>query len=101
MDEADLDLNRVRVDISVQQGRISLQNESLHLADFDFCNMRSFSAWQCTKDGMSRKRISFVAVPSDVSTILRGILRLGGYCFLDCFPGGLLLPVQLHARLLP
>ncbi|GAX10283.1 hypothetical protein FisN_3Lu509 [Fistulifera solaris] len=77
MDEADLDLNRVRVDISVQQGRISLQNESLHLADFDFCNMRSFSAWQCTKDGMSRKRISFVAVPSDVSTILAGLAYKG------------------------
>ncbi|GAX20503.1 hypothetical protein FisN_24Hu247 [Fistulifera solaris] len=35
--------------------------------------MRSYSAWQCTKDGVNKKRISFVAVPGDVSDILAGL----------------------------
>jgi hypothetical protein len=73
MDDSDLNLHRVRVDLTVQHGRISLNIETLHLADFDFCNMRSYSAWQCTKDGVNKKRISFVAVPGDVSDILAGL----------------------------
>jgi hypothetical protein len=77
LDESDLNLNRVRVDLTVQHGRISLRSETVHLADFDFCNLRSYSAWQCTKDGVNKKRISFVAVPGDVSDILAGLFYEG------------------------
>ena len=72
-DEADLNLNRVRVDLTVLQGRISLRDGAIHLADFDFCSTRSYSAWQCSNDGINKKRISFVAVPGDIADILAGL----------------------------
>ena len=77
IDEADLNLNRVRVDLAVLHGRISLRSESSSLADFDFCNRRSYSAWQCTSDGLNKKRISFVAIPGDVAEILAGLSYQG------------------------
>lgn len=73
LDEADQNLNRVRVDLSVLNGRISIKNETLHLADFDFCRNRIYSAWQCVGDGISDKGMSFVAVPGDIAHILAGL----------------------------
>ena len=73
MDELDLNMNRVRVDLTVLQGRISLRKEAIHLANFDFCKTRSYSAWQCSNDGINKKRISFVAVPGDIAGILAGL----------------------------
>ena len=74
LDEQDLDIDRVRVDLAVNTGVISLPAAAAGLAIFDECSIRSFSSWQCVGNGKDDRSMTFVALPSDVVNILDGLV---------------------------
>ena len=80
--DKDKDINVVRVDLEVETGKITLNAESRHLADFNSCRVRfeeSFQqdSWRCVGNGMNDQKMTFLARPSQVKTILTDLtLRL-------------------------
>lgn len=69
-DDRDRDVLRIRVDVSAELGKLTLNPQYRYLADFDSCRGRSYSPWQCTGSGFENRNMTFVAVPSDVERIL-------------------------------
>lgn len=72
--DRDMDMNRVRVDLSTAFGRLSLNPFHRSMADFDSCRARTFSSWQCVGDGVADRSMTFVAVPSAVNLILQDLV---------------------------
>lgn len=71
-DFRDEDIDRVRVDVwTAHGGQISILQSFLSLLDFDSCRNRS--DWNCVGDGSNDAFMTFVAVPSDISFILRSL----------------------------
>ena len=68
-DPRDFSMDRVRVDVWAKHGEVSLASSLRSLADFDSC--RSRSSWKCV-NGPGRT-LTFVALPDDVSLILRNL----------------------------
>jgi hypothetical protein len=73
--DKDKDINVVRVDLEVETGKLGLNEEFRHLADFDSCRVRfqeSFQkdSWRCVGNGVHDQRMTFLARPSQVKTIL-------------------------------
>jgi hypothetical protein len=74
----DFNINRVRVDVWSNGGTISLNSLYLHLADFTCANrtqsvgedVEMDDSWQCKGDGHEDQRMTFVAIPDDVTLIL-------------------------------
>lgn len=73
-DLLDFNLDRVRVDVWSEGGTVSLNPSHLHLADFATCASRSLSPWQCVGDGFKDQRLTFVAIPDDISFILSNMV---------------------------
>jgi hypothetical protein len=72
-DVQDYDIDYVRVDVSTMIGKISLQADYQNLTNFDFCNQRSYSAWQCVGSGSGDRLMTFLALPSQIELILRNL----------------------------
>ncbi|GMH99688.1 hypothetical protein TrVE_jg344 [Triparma verrucosa] len=75
--EVDKDVDRVVVHIYTdkQNGRFSLNNDVLGLADFVSCNIPKISTgrtWTCKGDGSSDAEMKFLAQPSDLNRLLHG-----------------------------
>jgi Concanavalin A-like lectin/glucanases superfamily len=74
----DFNINHVRVDVWSNGGTISLNPLYLHLADFSCPNQTQIvsedaeteESWQCMGDGHENQRMTFVAIPDDVTLIL-------------------------------
>jgi hypothetical protein len=87
-DPLDFNINRIRVDIWTQggntttsgAGRVALNRQYRHLADFKACSGRTDSEWQCVGGGIddggdsniqqTHRRMTFIAIPDDVNLIL-------------------------------
>ena len=70
-DPLDFNMDRVRVDLWVEHGQLSLLPAYLPLADFDSCSQRD--GWQCVGDGLEDQRMTFLAIPGDIPFILRSL----------------------------
>mmetsp|Transcript_12002 Transcript_12002/g.21827 ORF Transcript_12002/g.21827 Transcript_12002/m.21827 type:complete len:214 (-) Transcript_12002:2192-2833(-) len=74
--DKDKDINVVRVDLEVETGKLGLNEEFRHLADFDSCRVRFKEklprtySWRCVGNGVHNQRMTFLARPSQVKTIL-------------------------------
>jgi hypothetical protein len=74
----DFNINRVRVDVWSNGGTILLNPLYMHLADFSCPNRTQIvsedaeteESWQCMGDGHENQRMTFVAIPDDVTLIL-------------------------------
>ena len=82
-DPYDFNMDRVRVDVLIEGGTLTLNPSNLHLADFVTCAGRVLSTWQCTGDGVDDRSLTFTANPSDVGLVLRNM------AFTSLTPGGL------------
>lgn len=77
--DPDLDMERVRVDVSSNAGYLTLNAQYRNLAIggsvFAACSHRTYSPWQCVapNGGVRERHMTFVAVPDDVNLILQGI----------------------------
>jgi hypothetical protein len=88
-DDADHNIDRVRVDLWVSNGTLSIESEEIRqMADFESCSSRLFetpessleeesllplSPWSCFGDGLTDRNMTFLATPDNVSTILSNI----------------------------
>jgi hypothetical protein len=73
--DKDKDINVVRVDLEVETGKLGLNEEFRHLADFDSCRVRfqeifQKDSWRCVGNGVHDQKMTFLARPSQVKTIL-------------------------------
>jgi hypothetical protein len=74
----DFNINRVRVDVWSNGGTISLNPLYLDMADFSCPNRTQIvsedaeidDTWQCMGDGHENQRMTFVAIPDDITFIL-------------------------------
>lgn len=73
IDVQDMNTNLIRVDVVTEKGLVTLSPEFSGLADFDSCSSRSHTAWQCTENGISKSRMTFLCVPGDVELILSNL----------------------------
>ena len=76
-DSKDFDLNLIRVDVTTRNGRLTLDPQFRHLADFWSCRGRSQSSWQCFGNGVGDRHMTFVAVPSQVEQVLQNLVYEG------------------------
>jgi Concanavalin A-like lectin/glucanases superfamily len=70
-DTLDYDMDYVRVDVWADYGLLSMSTDGLRLADFDSCKNRVEGEWQCIGDGIKNSNMTFMAIPSDVRSVLR------------------------------
>jgi Concanavalin A-like lectin/glucanases superfamily len=72
-DALDYDTEYVRVDLWAEHGLLSLHVDGLRLAEFDACRDRMGFAgqWDCVGDGKRNSNMTFLAIPSDIRSILR------------------------------
>jgi hypothetical protein len=79
-DEADYNINKVRVDLWCRNGTLSIANaKTRDLADFASCMQRPAGLlstaypWQCHGDGLKDRNMTFIATPDEASEILSNI----------------------------
>lgn len=73
-DPMDYSINRVRVDIQTNGGLVSLNQMYRYKADFISCQNRSYSSWQCFGDGIDDRKMTFIAIPDEITLILHNLL---------------------------
>jgi hypothetical protein len=76
VDTRDLDMEYIRVDVTSKLGKLTLNPQYLHLADFDSCRSRysyEMSDWNCVGTGHRDRRLTFVVLPSQVEWILQDL----------------------------
>lgn len=85
-DEADHNIDRVRVDIWAYNGTLTIAEELLTLADFASCRaserytiLGTTPTWNCHGTGMGNRNLTFVAAPRSLSQILSHIQYDGFY----------------------
>jgi len=66
----DKDVNHVRVDLEVETGALTLNENFRGLADFDSCRFRWQLGWRCVGSGVGDRKMAFLAKPSHVKSIL-------------------------------
>lgn len=75
--DADRDVDAVRVDIACNFGILNLDRDKLSLADFNsqtYCQSSGVSrSWFCKGSGFGDRSMTFIAMPSDVTTLLFGL----------------------------
>lgn len=72
--DLDLNMDHVRVDVLTKDGTVTLNSLYWVLADSESCAQRSYS-WQCIGSGpAANRRLTFVAIPGDISLILQNIM---------------------------
>lgn len=72
-DPLDLNLDRVRIDISCSFGQLTLHPAYLDLADFESCRHRTLSDWQCVGTGVEDRNMTFLALPEDAPFLMRNL----------------------------
>ena len=70
VDDADNNVNKIRVDLSAENGTLSMNDKWRSLANFD-CS--SVQGWQCHGDGLQDRYMTFLSDPSHVSFILNDL----------------------------
>jgi hypothetical protein len=71
----DFNIDRLRVDVWIEDGMVTLNPLYVHLADFASCLDRPiFGAWQCYGDGTYDRRMTFYAIPEDLTLILNNMV---------------------------
>jgi hypothetical protein len=73
LDALDFNLDRVRVDAWSNVGQLTLNSANRLRADFSSCSDRTYSAWQCTGDGVLDRNVTFAAIPDDVASIFANL----------------------------
>jgi hypothetical protein len=71
-DPSDFNLDRVRVDVWANHGKLTLIQEYRIYADFD-CRQGDATAWKCAGDGSGDRNMTFVAIPDNIPFILRNL----------------------------
>jgi hypothetical protein len=81
IDDTDKDIDRIRVDLWVSHGALVLENHEI--ADFTTCRLNEREAlleeatWGCHGSGKMEHNMTFVATPSNASTVLSDIVYHG------------------------
>eukprot|EP00978_Attheya_sp_CCMP212_P009333 scaffold22035_cov57-Attheya_sp.AAC.2 len=68
--DSDNDVDFVRVEVTTMQGILGLNRENLALTDFTSCSTRLHSDWKCAGSGSGDSKMTFLAAPSDITSIL-------------------------------
>lgn len=68
--DRDKDVNVVRVDIEVESGELTLNEKFRRLAEFESCQYRWGKQWRCVGKGHNDRKMTFLARPSHVKSIL-------------------------------
>ena len=71
--DPDRNVDKVRVDISVDHGFVQLNKDYLRLADFKKCSSRKDPEWKCSGSG-SGHRQTFVVEPDDLEKLLEDMI---------------------------
>jgi Concanavalin A-like lectin/glucanases superfamily len=73
--QLDFNIDRLRVDVWIEDGMVTLNPLYVHLADFASCLDRPiFGGWQCYGDGTYDRRMTFYAIPEDLTLILNNMV---------------------------
>lgn len=78
LDMADFNIDRIRVDLWVNSGTLTIANDYLPLADFGSCRASERQAllgmdavsWSCHGNGIANRNMTFLATPDNASQIL-------------------------------
>jgi hypothetical protein len=73
VEDADNDVNDIRVTIGAENGVLTINEKDRSLADFASCNERYESEWRCQGDGVSDRKMTFLTKPSNLEAILSGL----------------------------
>ena len=68
--DSDKDVNFVRVDLKVESGDLTLNEKFRNLAEFDSCRNLWTAGWQCVGNGINDRKMTFLARPSHINSIL-------------------------------